>query len=56
MFVFTETGFETVFELRRLILGVLGVVFLQVLGANIEPCFEGAAFFALYQDLKKMVD
>lgn len=29
---------------------------LQVLGDTIEPCFEGAAFFALYQDLKKMVD
>ena len=29
---------------------------LQVLGDSVEPCFEGAAFFALYQDLKKMVD
>ena len=29
---------------------------LQVLGDATEPCFEGAAFFALYQDLKKMVD
>ena len=29
---------------------------LQVLGDAVEPCFEGAAFFALYQDLKKMVD
>lgn len=29
---------------------------LQVLGDTTEPCFEGAAFFALYQDLKKMVD
>ena len=29
---------------------------LQVLGDSVEPCFEGAAFFALYQDIKKMVD
>ena len=29
---------------------------LQVLGDTTEPCFEGAAFFALYQDLKKMVE
>ena len=29
---------------------------LQVLGDTTEPCFEGAAFFALYQDLKKIVD
>ena len=29
---------------------------LQALGDATEPCFEGAAFFALYQDLKKMVD
>lgn len=29
---------------------------LQVLGDTTEPCFQGAAFFALYQDLKKMVD
>ena len=28
---------------------------LQVLGDTTEPCFEGAAFFALYQDLKKIV-
>ena len=29
---------------------------LQVLGDTTEPCFEGAAFFALYQDLKNIVD
>ena len=29
---------------------------LQVLGDNVEPCFEGAAFFALYKDLKAIVD
>ena len=29
---------------------------LQVLGDAVEPCFEGAAFFALYKDLKRMVD
>ena len=29
---------------------------LQALGDATEPCFEGAAFFALYQDLKKLVD
>jgi hypothetical protein len=28
---------------------------LQVLGDSTEPCFEGAAFFSLYEDLKKMV-
>ena len=28
---------------------------LQVLGDSVEPCFEGAAFFSLYEDLKKMV-
>ena len=28
---------------------------LQALGDSIEPCFEGAAFFSLYNDLKKMV-
>ena len=28
---------------------------LQVLGDTVEPCFEGAAFFSLYEDLKKMV-
>jgi myosin heavy subunit len=26
------------------------------LGDNTEPCFEGAAFFALYKDLKKIVE
>ena len=36
VFVFTETGFEIVFELRRLILGVLGVLFLLVLGAKVK--------------------
>ena len=29
---------------------------LQVLGDHTEPCFEGAAFFALYEDLKKMIN
>lgn len=29
---------------------------LQVLGDMTEPCFEGAAFYTLYQDLKKIVD
>ncbi len=29
---------------------------LQVLGSPVEPCFEGAAFFSLYQSLKGMVD
>ena len=29
---------------------------LQILGDSTEPCFEGAAFFALYQDLKKIVE
>ena len=28
---------------------------LQVLGDMTEPCFEGASFFSLYQDLKKIV-
>ena len=28
---------------------------LQVLGDDVEPCFEGAAFFSLYEDLKKIV-
>ena len=28
---------------------------LQALGDAVEPCFEGAAFFSLYEDLKKMV-
>ena len=28
---------------------------LQALGDSVEPCFEGAAFFSLYNDLKKMV-
>lgn len=28
---------------------------LQVLGDTTQPCFEGAAFFALYQDLKQML-
>ena len=28
---------------------------LQALGESVEPCFEGAAFFSLYEDLKKMV-
>ena len=28
---------------------------LQVLGDSVEPCFEGAAFFSLYEDLKKIV-
>ena len=28
---------------------------LQVLGDITEPCFEGAAFFSLYEDLKKMI-
>ena len=28
---------------------------LQALGNSVEPCFEGAAFFSLYEDLKKMV-
>jgi hypothetical protein len=28
---------------------------LQVLGDSVKPCFEGAAFFSLYEDLKKMV-
>lgn len=29
---------------------------LQVLGNNIEPCFEGAAFFTLYKDLKDLLN
>ena len=29
---------------------------LQVLGDAIEPCFEGAAFFTLYEDLKKLLN
>ena len=28
---------------------------LQALGDSVEPCFEGAAFFSLYEDLKKIV-
>ena len=28
---------------------------LQALGESVEPCFEGAAFFSLYEDLRKMV-
>ena len=28
---------------------------LQALGDSVEPCFEGAAFFSLYKDLKEMV-
>lgn len=29
---------------------------LQVLGDAVEPCFEGAAFFSLYESLKDIVD
>ena len=29
---------------------------LQVLGNNVEPCFEGAAFFTLYKDLKDLLN
>ena len=29
---------------------------LQVLGEDVEPCFEGAAFFSLYSSLKQLVD
>lgn len=29
---------------------------LQVLGDRTEPCFEGAAFFSLYEDLKKLIN
>ena len=29
---------------------------LQALGDDVEPCFEGAAFFSLYNDLKKLVE
>lgn len=28
---------------------------LQVLGDDVEPCFEGAAFYSLYQNLKQMI-
>lgn len=28
---------------------------LQALGDEVEPCFEGAAFFSMYNDLKKLV-
>ena len=29
---------------------------LQILGDDVEPCFEGAAFFSLYQSVKEMCD
>ena len=29
---------------------------LQVLGENVEPCFEGAAFFNLYTSLQQIID
>lgn len=29
---------------------------LQALGDDVEPCFEGAAFFSMYQSLKDLVD
>ena len=29
---------------------------LQVLGEDIEPCFEGASFFSLYSELKQLVN
>lgn len=29
---------------------------LQVLGDDVEPCFEGAAFYTLYQNLKQMME
>lgn len=29
---------------------------LQVLGEKVEPCFEGASFFALYEDLIKKIE
>lgn len=29
---------------------------LQVLGEKVEPCFEGAAFFSLYDSLKELVE
>ena len=29
---------------------------LQVLGDNVEPCFEGSAFFSLYQDFKNLMN
>lgn len=29
---------------------------LQVLGDNVEPCFEGAAFFSLYQSVKDLYE
>lgn len=32
------------------------LVGLQVLGDEVEPCFEGAAFFNLYQDIKEVTD
>lgn len=28
---------------------------LQILGDDVEPCFEGAAFFSLYKELKTMI-
>ena len=28
---------------------------LQALGDDVEPCFEGAAFFSLYNSLKELV-
>jgi phage shock protein A len=33
-----------------------GLVGLQVLGDETEPCFEGSAFFSLYKDVKEMAD
>lgn len=29
---------------------------LQILGEGVEPCFEGASFYSLYDDLKKILD
>lgn len=29
---------------------------LQILGDDVEPCFEGAAFFGLYDELKQLVE
>lgn len=29
---------------------------LQVLGDNVEPCFEGAAFFSLYNSIKELIE
>lgn len=29
---------------------------LQILGEDVEPCFEGAAFFSLYTSLKELLD